>query len=98
MVDGDPKPSGGSLIQTSAGVGLGRGGQLNLLLAGRAHPPGEPLSCQLGLRGAESPGTRPDEHLGPGSTELLDGDRHRVRAEQASARRVAALVGVKSGS
>ena len=96
MVHGDPKRSGGCLLQTSTAVGLGLGGELNLFLAGSTHPAGQPLSCQAGLRGPQSPGTRPDEHLSTQSAELLDRDRHRVRAEQVSAGRAAALVRVRT--
>ena len=58
------------LRQTPARVDAGLGGQLDLLLAGGAHPAGEPLRRQLGLRGAESPGAGPDENLGAQSAEL----------------------------
>ncbi len=71
MVHGDCELPGCCLRQTSACVGVGLGGQLDLLLARGTHPPGEPLRRQVGLGGAESPGAGPDEDLGPESAELL---------------------------
>ncbi len=97
MVHGDGELPGCCLRQAPACVGAGLGGQLDLLLARGAHPPGEPLRRQVGLRGAESPGAGPDEHLGPQSAEPLDGDRDGVRAEQAAPLGPAALVGVERG-
>ena len=73
------------LRQTSACVGGGLGGQLDLLLARGTDPPGEPLRRQVGLGGAEPPGAGPDEDLGPQPAEPLDGGRDGVRAEQAAA-------------
>ena len=87
VVHGDSELPGSRLRQTSACVRAGLGGQLDLLLARGTDPPGEPLRRQVGLGGAESPGARPDEDLGPQSTESLDGDRDGVRAEQAAASR-----------
>ena len=95
MVDRDPELSGGCLCQTSAGVRLGLGGKLNLLLAGSTHPSGEPLSRQFGLRRAQAPRTGWTCTSAPNRAELLDGDRHRVRAEQAPSLGDAPLVGVK---
>jgi hypothetical protein len=91
------KLSGGRLRQTSLGIELGLGGELDLLLGGSAHPALEPLSCQVGLSGTQSPGARPDQDLSPQAVELLDGKRHSVRAEQAAPGRRAALVGVERG-
>ncbi len=83
MVHRDPQRSRGRLGQTPAARRPDLGGELSLLLAGSTHPSAEPLRHQLGLRGAQAPGARPDEHLGAAPAELLDGDPHRVRAEQA---------------
>ena len=44
MVHGDGELPGCCLRQTSACVGVGLGGQLDLLLARGTHPPGEPLA------------------------------------------------------
>ena len=51
VIHGDGELSGGCLRQAPARVGAGLGGQLELLLARRIQPPGEPLRRQLGLRG-----------------------------------------------
>jgi len=95
---GDGKLSGSCLREAPAGVELRLGGELHILLAGSAHPPREPLSCQGGLRGAQSPRAGPDANPGPQSSELLNRKRDGVRAEQAAPLSHAALVGLKSGA
>ena len=49
VVHGDSELAGGCLGQTLADITLGLGGELDLLLAGSSNPPGEPLSCQVGV-------------------------------------------------
>ena len=97
MVHRDSELPGRCLRQPSASVEVCVGGQLDLLRARSTHPPGQPLSCQVGLRGSESPGAGPDQDLGSQSAKLLDGDRDGVRTEQAPPLRRAALVGIEPG-
>ena len=89
---------GSGLRQTSAGV-RARPSAASSGSCSHAAPtqPVEPLRRQLGLGGAEPPGARPDEDLGPRRAEPLDGGRDGVRAEQAAAHRRAPLVGVEGG-
>ena len=81
MVHGDRKLPGCCLRQTPARVVVGLGGKLELLLASRTHPPGEPLRRQVRLQGAESPGAGPYKDLRRQSADLTQGHRDGVRAE-----------------
>jgi hypothetical protein len=95
VVDGDREPPGSCLRQTSAQIGVGLAGQLGLVLARGSHPPCEPLRGKLGLQSTKAPWARAEEDLNPPPAELLDGERDRIRAEEAASIRRAALVGVK---
>ena len=97
MVDGEGDPPGSCLRQPSGFVGVGLGGQLDLLLASGTHPPAEPLRRKIGLQGTKPPRARPDENVGPQLTELVDGERNSIRAEEAASGRCTALVGIKCG-
>lgn len=80
MVDGDREPPGSCLRQTSAQIGVGLDGQLDLLLARGSHPSGEPLRRKLGVQGTKPPRAGSDEGVAPQPGELLDGEVNGIRA------------------
>ena len=95
MANRDGEEAGCRLSQTAVSIRIGGGDQVGLLLARGVHPAGEPLDGKLALRCAETPRARPDGDLGAQPAETVDSGFHRVRAEQAPARRSSALVGVE---
>ena len=92
MPNGGGQDAGRRLSQTASSIEIGVAGQFGLLFARGVQPAGEPLDGEVALRCAEAPLARPDGDLDSQSAETLDRGFDRIRAEQATARRQAALV------